>query len=136
MNQVVAAVILFGVVTAVFTPLIAETGSQMFSRTDSVSDSMESARRQVGQVLVATHAYQGNGTSLITVSVSNIGVSDISVREVLVDGTASRFVLKDQDGAPADLLEAGSLGVIEVTGAGDRVQVVTSTGKLFDFYVR
>ena len=136
MNQVVAAVILFGVVTAVFTPLIAETGSQMFSRTASVSDSMESARRQVGQVLVATHAYQGNGTSLITVSVSNIGVSDIAVREVLVDGTASRFVLKDQDGAPADSLEAGSLGVIEVTGAGDRVQVVTSAGKLFDFYVR
>ena len=135
MNQVVAAVILFGVVTTVFTPLIAETGSQMFSRTASVSDSMESARKQVGQVLVATHAYQGNGTSLITVSVSNIGVSDIAVREVLVDGTASRFVLRDQDGAPADSLAAGSLGVIEVTGAGDRVQVVTSAGKLFDFYV-
>ena len=136
MNQVVAAVILFGVVTAVFTPLIAETGSQMFSRTASVSDSMESARQQVGQVLVATHAYQGNGTSLITVSVSNIGISDIAVREVLVDGTASRFVLRDQDGAPTDSLAAGDLGVIEVSGSGDRVQVVTSAGKLFDFYVR
>ncbi len=131
MNEIIAAVMLFGVVTAVFVPLIADSGSQIFSRSTTIRDSMEDARVQSGQSAVATHAQQVNGT--ITVFVSNIGVEDIRIRTVLVDGYESPYVLNDQDGDKADVLAAGGLGSLGITGTGDRVQVITTAGKLFEF---
>ena len=131
MNEIIAAVMLFGVVTAVFVPLIADSGSQIFSRSTTIRDSMEDARVQSGQSAVATHAQQVNGT--ITVFVSNIGTEDIRIRTVLVDGYESPYVLNDQDGDEADVLAAGGLGSLGITGAGDRVQVITTAGRLFEF---
>ena len=130
-NQIIAAVMLFGVVTAVFAPLIAESGSQMFARSSSIRDSMERSNTQAGQVLVATHAQQRGGT--ISIFVSNIGIVDVSVRTVLVDGADAPFALKDQDLAKTDMLAAGELGVLEVAGSGDMVQVITGVGKLIEF---
>ena len=131
MNEIIAAVMLFGVVTAVFVPLIADSGSQIFSRSTTIRDSMEDARVQSGQSAVATHAQQVNGT--ITVFVSNIGTEDIRIRTVLVDGYESPYVLNDQDGDEAGVLAAGGLGSLGITGTGNRVQVITTAGKLFEF---
>ena len=131
MNQIIAAVMLFGVVTAVFAPLIAESGSQMFARSSSIKDSMERSNTQAGQVMVATHAQQRGGT--ITVFVSNIGMEDIGIRTVLVDGVGATHSLKNQDLAIIDVLAAGQLGVLAVTGSGDRIQVITDAGKLVEF---
>ncbi len=131
MNEIIAAVMLFGVVTAVFVPLIADSGSQIFSRSTTIRDSMEDARVQSGQSAVATHAQQVNGT--ITVFVSNIGTEDIYIRTVLVDGYESPYVLNDQDGDEAGVLAAGGLGSLGITGTGNRVQVITTAGKLFEF---
>ena len=133
MNEIIAAVMLFGVITAVFVPLIADSGSQIFSRSSTIRDSMEDSRIQSGQSAVATHAQQHNGT--ITVFVSNIGVEDIHIRTVLVDGYESPYVLNDQDGDRTDVLAAGGLGSLGITGTGDRVQAITTAGKLFEFDV-
>ena len=62
-----------------------------------------------------------------------IGVEDIRIRTVLVDGYESPYVLNDQDGDKADVLAAGGLGSLGITGTGDRVQVITTAGKLFEF---
>ena len=132
-NQIIAAIMLFGVVTAVFAPLIAESGSQMLSRSSSIRESMERSNTQAGQVLAATHTQQLNGTA--TIFVSNIGVEDVSIRTVLVDGVEAQYVLRDQDMARTDILTAGELGVLEVAGSGDRAQVITVAGKLVDFTI-
>ncbi len=131
MNEIIAAVMLFGVITAVFVPLIADSGSQIFSRSSTIRDSMEDARMQSGQSAVATHAQQVNGT--ITIFVSNIGVEDIRIRTVLVDGYESSYTLNDQDGDKTDVLAAGGLGSLDVAGTGGKVQIITTAGKLFDF---
>ena len=132
-NQIIAAVMLFGVITAVFAPLIAESGSQMFARSSSIKESMERSNIQAGQVLAVTHMQQHNGT--ISIFVSNIGVEDVGIDTVLVDGIEAGYFFRNQDLTEIDILETGELGVLEVTGIGDRVQVITDAGKLVDFSV-
>ena len=133
MNQVIAAVMLFGIIAVVFGPLIAESGSQIFTRSASISDAMESSRLQTGQVMVATKAQQQNG--IVTVFVSNIGIEDVRIHAILVDGLESPYTARDQDGAATDIIRAGELGVLEITGSGRTVHVVATSGKLFEFFV-
>lgn len=131
MNQIIAALALFGIVTVVFAPLIAETGSQIFSRNTSIFDNLNTARQQTGQMLVATHLQQYNGTA--SVYISNIGVEDTTVHAVLLDGTELPFILYDQDSAQIDTLHARELGILQVNGTGSKIQIVATTGKLFEF---
>ena len=133
MNQVIAAVMLFGIITVVFGPLIAESGSQIFSRTVSISDAMESSKLQTGQIMVMTKAQQKNG--VVTVFVSNIGIEDIKIHTVLADGLDSSYVIKDQDEALTDIILAGDLAMLEITGSGRTIHVITASGKLFEFFV-
>lgn len=131
MNQIIAAVVLFGVVTVVFAPLIVESGSQIFSRSVSISDVMDSSRKQTGQLVVATHIQYGqNG---ITIFLSNVGIEDVKIHTVLVDGIDSTFVLKNQDLMPVDMLAIKDLGILEIDGSGSNVQIITNAGKLFEF---
>jgi len=130
-NQIIAVVAIFGVVTAVFVPLIAETGSQMLSRTSSISDSMDISRQKAGQNLVATHIEQRNGKT--NIYVSNIGIEEIRIYAVLVDGIESEFLIKDQNSAGTDTLDSGHIGTISIIGTGDRVHVITTVNRLFEF---
>ena len=133
MNEVIAAVVLFGVVTAVFAPLIAESGRHMFSTTTSISDLMESSKHRTGQIVVATNIQQQDDT--ITVFVSNIGVEAVEIKTVLVDGARSHYVLKNQDSVPVQILQAGELGMLEVAGAGDAIQIILRSGKFLEFLI-
>ena len=132
-NQIIAAVMLFGIVTVVLAPLIAESGSQIFSKSVSISDTMESSRTRTGQVMVTTGTQQYDST--VTVFVSNIGIEDIRIHAVLIDGIESPHVLEDQNSQTIDILESGNLGMIRINGVGDRVQIITDTGKLFEFFL-
>lgn len=123
---------IFGVITAVFVPLIAESGSQIFSKTSSVKESIEAANMQSGQILTATHSCNYNG---LHVFVSNIGIVDITIRHVLIDGHGADYTLQDQDMNIVGMLRSGELGILNVTGNGERVQIVTNSGKVFDFHI-
>jgi len=131
MNQIIAVVAIFGIITAVFAPLIAETGSQIFSSTNSISDSMDISRQKAGQNLVATHIEQRNGTT--NIYVSNIGIEEIRIHVVLVDGIKSGFLIKDQNSTGIDVLDSGHVGTISIMGTGDRVHVITTVNRLFEF---
>ncbi len=133
-NQIIAAVMLFGIVTAVFAPIIAESGLQIFSKSVSISDAMESSRDRTGQIMVATNTQQQDDT--VSVYLSNIGIADIRIHTVLVDGLESSFVLKNQDDVPTDVFHIDELAILEIQGTGDAVQVITDSGKLFEFFVR
>ena len=133
MNQIIAAVMLFGVVTAVIGPLIVESSSQIFSNSISISDISKSSRQQVGEILVATNTHQKNHS--IKIYLSNIGISDIVIQTVLVDGIESEYTFVDQDSIISKNIPANELGVLEINGAGSAVQIITSTGKFFEFYV-
>jgi len=132
-NQIVAAVAIFGIVTAVFAPLIGQTGMQIFSSSVSISDTMESSMRKTGQVLVATHIQRDGGGETVTVYVSNIGTNGVGLRAALVDGTESALRIYDQDMQATDMLAPGQLGMVQITGSGDTVHLVTDAGKLFGF---
>ena len=94
---------------------------------------MESSRLQAGQLIVATHIQQDEN---ITIYLSNIGTEDARIHAVLVDGTETLFTFDSQDSVPNDVFSAGKLGVLEIVGTGETVQIVTESGKLFEFFVR
>ena len=134
MNQIIAVIMLFGIITIVFAPIIIESGSQIFSKSVSISDSMESSRLQAGQTMVATKIQHNENT--VTVYLSNIGAEDVRIHTVLIDGVDTSFLFHDQDLMLIDIFPAGSLGILEVEGTGYAVQIVTNSGKLFEFFVR
>ncbi len=133
MNQIIAAIMLFGVITVVFAPLIADTGSQMFSKSVSISDTMDASRKRTGEMIVMTGTQQHNGTT--AVFFSNIGVEDVRIHAVLIEGTESSYSLLDQDLAPMEIFPAGELGALEIDRDGDTIQIVTTSGKLFEFFM-
>lgn len=129
MNQVLAAAALFGAATLVLAPLVAESGRQIGSRSQSVSEMMEDSRLRSGQVLVSTWSHSSGGST--TVYISSIGQQAVAVSGAMVDGAPVPYRLSGQDSAETDSLEPGSLGVLSVNGTG-RVQLVSESGKLFE----
>lgn len=130
MNQVTAAAALFGVAALVLGPLVAESGRQIGSHSQGVSEMMEDSRRRAGELLVQTWVYSANGTT--TVYLSSIGERDVGVSAVTVNGTSAGYTLSDQAGAPASYIESGGLGTLAVNGTG-AVRVISESGKLFEF---
>ena len=130
MNQVLAAAALFGVATAVLAPLAAESGRQIGSSSQNISDMMESSRQRSGEVLVQTWVYSANDTT--TLYISSIGHREVRVSDVMVNGTFAPYELLGQDGSETDSLKPGSLGVLSANGTGT-VQVISESGKLFEF---
>ena len=137
MNQIIAAAILFGIITVVFAPIIVESASRMFSSSQSVSDMMENTREQTGQLLVLTHvSHDIDGTYHL--SLSNIGIEDIRIRTVLTDGTPSEFYVYDQDLIIIQVMPAQSLAVLTIQSPSvriDNIHIITDTGKIFEFHV-
>ena len=133
MNQIIAAIMLFGIITIVFAPIIIESGSQIFSKSTSISDSMESSRLQAGQLIVVTHIQQDENT---VIYLSNIGTEDVRIHAVLIDGIETLFSLSNQNSMPIDVFSTGELGILNIVGTGDAVQIVTNSGKLFEFLAR
>lgn len=130
MNQVLAAAALFGAAALVLAPLVAESGRQIGSRSQSVADLMEDSRRRSGEVLVQTWAHAAGGNT--TLYLSSIGQQDVRVAGVLVNGTGAPYELLAQDSSGASSLAPGSLGMLSVNGTGT-VHVVSESGKLFEF---
>ena len=136
MNQIIAVVMLFGITTAILAPIIAESGSQIFSKSVSIADTMDDSRYRAGQILVATGIQSQNDSDVI-LYLSNIGVHDIRIHVVLVDGIDVSYTLQNQDGQQqaSNTIPSDSLAVLQVhkeTGR-DTIQIITDTGKLFEF---
>ena len=132
-NQILAAVVLFGVVTAILAPLIAETGSQISGAGTTIADVVDSSRQRTGQVMVSTHIQSGNNDT--SIYVSSIGTEDIEIHAILIDGIEVSFVLYNQNSDPIKILEADSLGVLGINGTGSKVQVITTAGKIFEYSI-
>ena len=125
-----AAAALFGVAALVLGPLVAESGRQIGSHSQGVSEMMEDSRNRAGELLVQTWVYSANGTT--TVYLSSIGERDVAVSGVVLDGAAVPYALSDQAGAPASYIESGGLGTLAVNGTG-AVRVISESGKMFEF---
>ena len=132
-NHILAVAVLFGIVTIVLAPIIWETGSQISSRTVTISDVVDRSRERAGQIILPTHIQQQQQDGTASIYVSNIGIEDVLIHTVLIDGIESDFVLYDQDQSPTDTLPANHLGILEVTGTGDKVQIITTIGKFFEY---
>lgn len=123
-----AAAALFGAATAVLAPLAAESGQQIGSRAQGISEMMEDSRSRAGEALVQTWAHSANGTT--TLHLSSVGERDVRVSEVLAGGAPAAYRLSGR--GPAGTLEAGGLGVLSVNGTG-AILLVSESGKLFEF---
>lgn len=130
MNQILAAAALFGAATLLLAPLAAESGRQIGSRSQSISEMMEDSRERAGQALVRTWAHSANGNT--TVHISSIGERAVSISAVMAGGAAAPFKLYGPDRSELGSVEPGALAVLEVNGTG-RVRAVSQSGKLFDF---
>lgn len=125
-----AAAALFGVATLVLAPLVAESGRQIGSSSQNISDMIKESHNRSGEVLVQTWIHVANGTT--TLYLSSIGQQEVRVSDVMINGTTTSYKILNQDSAEITSLEPGSLGVLLANGTGT-VQVISGNGKLFEF---
>ncbi|QLH07093.1 hypothetical protein [Nitrosopumilus ureiphilus] len=131
MNQIIAALLLFGLVTAVIVPIIIGSWEEITSNSVSIAEFMEIQQTQNGQILHLISMKQEPGS--LSLDLMNVGIYEIGVDVVLIDGIAASYTLTDQSLNPIDVISLNKIVLLDVTGSGSTVQIISESGKLFEF---
>lgn len=132
MNQIIATLLLFLLVTAVIVPVIAGSWEEITSNSISVAEFMEIQQTQNGQILNLISIEQDPG--VLSVDMINIGIYEINVDVILLDGVVTTaYTLTDQDLNPITTIPLSEIVLLDITGTGSTVQIISESGKLFEF---
>jgi len=131
MNQIIGALLLFGIITAVMVPIISGSWSDITSNSISVADFMEIQQTQNGQILTLISIEDETG--YLELNMMSTGVYEITVDVVLMDGVPAPYTLTDQDLVAITTIPLNEIVLLEVTGIGSTVQIISESGKLFEF---
>lgn len=132
MNQIIATLLLFLLVTAVIVPVIAGSWEEITSNSVSVAEFMEIQQTQNGQILTLLSMEQEPG--VLSVDLMNIGIYEITVDLILLDGVATTsYTLTDQSLNPITAIPLSEIILLDITGTGNTVQIISESGKLFEF---
>ena len=86
---------------------------------------------QNGQILNLISMDQESG--VLSLDLMNIGIYEISIGIVLIDGVESPYTLTDQTLNPIIKIPLNQITLLDVTGTGGTVQIISESGKLFEF---
>lgn len=132
MNQIIVTLLLFLLVTAVIVPVIAGSWEEITSNSISVAEFMEIQQTQNGQILNLISIEQDPG--VLSVDMINIGIYEINVDVILLDGVVTTaYTLTDQDLNPITTIPLSEIVLLDITGTGSTVQIISESGKLFEF---
>lgn len=131
MNQIIATLLLFLLVTAVIIPVISGSWEEITSNSVSVAEFMEIQQTQNGQILTLLSMEQEPG--VLSVDLINTGIYEINVDVILLDGVATSYTLTDQSLNPITAIPLNEIILLDITGTGNTVQIISESGKLFEF---
>jgi len=130
-NQIIATLLLFLLVTAVFVPVIISSWDEITSNSISIAEFMDIQQTQNGQILNQISIEQKPG--ILSLYLMNIGIYEITVDVILLDGIVSPYTLTDQDLNPMTVIPLNQIILLDITGTGNTIQIISESGKLFEF---
>lgn len=131
MNQIVAVLLLFGIVAAVIVPIIAGSWEDITSNSISIADFMKIQQTQNGQILNLISIE--DEPEYLSLDIMNTGIYEITVDVVLMDGVPAPYTLTDQNSTVISSIPLNEIVSLDVIGAGNTVQIISESGKLFEF---
>lgn len=129
-SEVVAATILLAVIAASSFMALNNTSKKIIEGQHSVHDALESKSSQIQEAIsVISKKSDGNA---ITIELLNYGPRDITVTEVLVDGTGSQYTIADSSGEDqGGKMIRNRILVMQIPKGGQTVQIITDTKNMF-----
>ena len=129
-SEVVAATLLIAVIAASSFLALNNASKKIIENQHSVYDALESKGSQIQEVIsIISKKSVGNA---ITVELLNYGLKDITVTEVLVDGTGSPYTLVDSSGTSQDIkIIRNKILALKIPKSGQTVQINTNTKNMF-----
>lgn len=131
-GEVIAVALLLVVTTAVMTVVISYSNDQIFSERQTATEAIEKSRKRIAELvsLIGISANSGG----MSVELLNYGKEIITVEKVMVDGIATTFSIQKYDGTlVGTVLPVKELVTIQIPKTGKTVQILTTSGNLFDF---
>lgn len=131
-GEVIAVALLLVVTAAVMTIVISYSNDQIFSERQTATEAIEKSRKRVAE-LVSLIGISANSESM-SVELLNYGKEIITVEKVMVDGITTTFSIQKSDGTlVGTVLPVKELVTIQIPKTGKTVQILTTSGNLFDF---
>jgi hypothetical protein len=133
-GEVIAVALLLVVTAAVMTIIISQANDQIFSERQTASEAIEKSRKRV-QELVSLIGISTNSGSM-AVDLLNYGKQTVTIEKLMVDGIVSTYSIHKSDGTVLGTnLPVKEPVTVQIPKTGKTVQILTSSGNLFDFSV-
>jgi len=133
MGQIIGYMVVLSLSLVILLPITITFQDKIIGTTKSVADITEQANLRAIQNINPTLVQSDGSTTQIYVS--NVGLADVTVIAVLLDGDTVTYTFEDQLGNPITTIIPKQLAVIDITGTGNLVQVISQSGKLFEIDV-
>jgi hypothetical protein len=133
MGQIIGFVVVFSLSLAVLLPVIIYSQDKIIGTTQSVADIAAQSNLRASQNIVPTLIYSDGAT--VQIYISNTGMADVTVLEVLVDGIPITYTFEDQQRNPIYTIAPKQLAMLDIAGVGTTVQIISQSGKLFEMSI-
>lgn len=131
-GEVIAVALILVVTAAVMTVVISYSNEQIFSERQTAAEAMEESKKRIQELVSLIGISAKSGT--MEVELLNYGRQTITLEKVMVDGTATPYSVYKSDGTVlGTILPVKEPVTLQVPKTGKTVQILTSSGNLFDF---
>lgn len=131
-GEVVAAALLLVVVATATTLALSGSSEQTFEGQQTVSQAIDNSRMQIQEMLSVISTDASAGT--IKLEVLNYGKEEIKIDKMMIDAVETgSFTISKYDGTSFTSIPIKEIVTIETTGTGSTLQLVTTSGNLFEF---
>lgn len=133
MGQIMGYVVVLSLSLAVLLPVILFSQDKIIGNTQSVAEIAEQSNMRASQNLASTLIQTDSSSTQI--HISNIGLVDVTVIAVLIDGISQQYTLQDQQHNTIDVIPPKQLAVLDIQGMGDVAQIISESGNLFEINI-
>ena len=130
MGQVMGFIVVFSLSLAVLLPVMIYSQDKIIGTTQSVADIAAQSNLRTSQNIVPTLIYSDGVT--VQIYISNTGLTDVTILAVMIDGITATYTFEDQQRNSITTIAPKQLAILDVTGVGTTVQIVSQSGKLFE----
>lgn len=129
MNQIIEWIAVSGITISIFAVAFAYTENILDVTTMSQYEKLEYEKNQAAEHIILIEKL----LAPLQVDVMNIGLKDIRIKKIYVDGNDANYQIKDRFGNITNNLKANELASIVPSINGVSVKLITENLKVFDF---
>jgi len=115
MGQIIGYVVVLSLSLAVLLPIILYSQDKIIGTTQSLADITQQANLRASQNISHTYILADNTTEI---HLSNVGLVDVTVFAVLIDGIEKPYTLENQQGNSTSIISPKQLAVLSIDGTG------------------